>query len=103
MHDLILTGGHVVDPANNIDGPADVAIADGRIAEVGRTSTGAARTIDVTGQYLLPGVIDTHTHLSNHFGSPEGHRMVAETGVVTALDLAGSYDELAATLANGGA
>jgi amidohydrolase family protein len=103
VHDLILTGGHVVDPANNIDGLADVAITDGRVTEVGRASTAAARTIDVAGQYVLPGVIDTHTHLSNHFGSHEGHRMVAETGVVTALDLAGSYDELATTLTTGGA
>jgi dihydroorotase len=36
MHDLVLSGGHVVDPTNNIDGPADVAVAAGRIAEVGR-------------------------------------------------------------------
>jgi predicted amidohydrolase len=103
MHDLVLTGGHVVDPANNIDGPADVAIAGGRVAEVGRVTTGAARAINAAGLHVLPGVIDTHTHLSNHFGSAEGHKMVAETGVVTALDLAGSFDDLAATLATGGA
>ncbi len=103
MHDLVLTGGHVVDPANNIDGPADVGIAGGRLAEVGRVTTGATRTIDVAGLHVLPGIIDTHTHLSNHFGSAEGHKMVAETGVVTALDLAGSFDDLAAALATGGA
>jgi cytosine/adenosine deaminase-related metal-dependent hydrolase len=103
MHDLILTGGHLLDPANNLDGPAEVGIADGRIAEVGRVTTGARRTIDVAGHHVLPGVIDTHAHLSRHFGSAEGHAMVAETGVVTVLDLAGDADDLARALADGGA
>jgi hypothetical protein len=103
MHDLILTGGHLLDPANNLDGPAEVGIAGGRIAEVGRVTTGARRTIDVAGRHVLPGVIDTHAHLSRHFGSAEGHAMVAETGVVTVLDLAGDADDLAAALAGGGA
>jgi len=103
MHDLALVGGHVVDPANTLDGPADLAILDGRISEVGRLTTGARRTIDVAGRYVLPGVIDTHTHLSRHFGAAEGHRMVAATGVVTALDLSGAFDDLAEALTSGGA
>ncbi|MDR7544235.1 MAG: amidohydrolase family protein [Armatimonadota bacterium] len=103
MHDLALVGGHIVDPANKLDGPADLAVRDGRISEVGRLTTGARRTIDVAGQYVLPGVIDTHTHLSRHFGAAEGHRMVAATGVVTALDLAGAFDDLAEALTDGGA
>jgi len=103
MHDLIVTGGRILDPVNNIEGPADLAIRDGRVSEVGRVTTGARRTLDVGGLWILPGVIDTHTHLSRHFGSGEGHRMVAETGVVTALDLAGSIDDLTAALTSGGA
>ncbi len=103
MHDLVLTGGRILDPSNNIDGPADLAIRDGCISEVGRMTTGARQTIDMAGRYVLPGVIDTHTHLSRHFGSPEGHRMVAKTGVVTALDLAGAFDDLAQELLTGGA
>ena len=103
MHDLVLTGGHLLDPANNLDGPAGLAIRDGKISEVGRVTTGARQTIDVSGQFILPGVIDTHTHLSRHFGAAEGHQMVAETGVVTALDLAGSFDDLAQALTGGGA
>ncbi|MDR7418102.1 MAG: amidohydrolase family protein [Armatimonadota bacterium] len=103
MHDLVLIGGHVLDPANNLDGPADLGMQGGRIAEVGRITTGARETVDVSGQFVLPGVIDTHTHLSRHFGAAEGHRMVAATGVVTALDLAGSFDDLADALATGGA
>lgn len=103
MHDLVLTGGHVVDPANNLDRPADLAICDGRIIEVGRITTGARQTVEVHGQFVLPGVIDTHAHLSRHFGAAEGHRMVARTGVVTVLDLAGAADDLVAALRDGGA
>jgi predicted amidohydrolase len=103
MHDLVIRGGQVLDPSNNLDGPADVAIAGGRISEVGRVTTSATRTIDVSGQHVLPGIIDTHTHLSVHFGGAVGHRMVAATGVVTALDLAGEFDDLARTLTGGGA
>jgi dihydroorotase len=103
VHDLVLTGGQLLDPVNNIEGPADLAIRDGRVSEIGRVTAGARRMLDVGGRWILPGVIDTHTHLSRHFGSAEGHRMVAQTGVVTALDLAGSVDDLAGALATGGA
>ncbi|MDI6771434.1 MAG: amidohydrolase family protein [bacterium] len=101
MHDLVLTGGHLLDPANNTDGPAELGIREGRISEVGRVTTGARRTIEVAGHYVLPGIIDSHTHLSRHFGSAEGHRMVAATGVVTALDMAGEIEDLARDLAGG--
>ncbi len=103
MHDLVLTGGHLLDPANDADGPAELAIRDGRISEVGRVTTGARRTVDVSGHYVLPGIIDSHTHLSRHFGSAEGHGMVAATGVVTALDMAGEIQDLARDLTGGGA
>src|SRR5688572_12407855 len=34
-NDVVLQGGHVIDPANGIDGTADVLISDGKIADVG--------------------------------------------------------------------
>lgn len=34
--DLLIVGGHVIDPANAVDGPADVAVTGGRVAEVGQ-------------------------------------------------------------------
>ena len=63
--DLLLVGGHVIDPANGIDGPRDVAIRNGQIAAVDTTiePTSARRTIDATGLYVTPGLVDIHVHL----------------------------------------
>ena len=63
--DLLLVGGHVIDPANGIDGPRDVAIRNGQIAAVDTTiePTNARRTIDATGLYVTPGLVDIHVHL----------------------------------------
>ena len=63
--DLLLKGGHVIDPKNNIDGIRDVAVRAGKIAAVSTgTDPGRARkVVDVTGLYVTPGVVDIHTHL----------------------------------------
>jgi dihydroorotase len=62
--DLVLTGGRVIDERNRVDGGFDVALKEGRIAAVGRElATGAARTRDVTGCIVVPGLIDIHTHV----------------------------------------
>ncbi len=69
MNDMVrITGGHLIDPAQGIDGPADLLIEDGKIVAV--TPPGglpdrndrAARTINATGCHLLPGLVDTQTH-----------------------------------------
>ncbi len=64
-YDILLKGGHLIDAKNNIDGPMDLAIADGKIAEVARNipKDKAARTIDVSGLYVTPGLIDMHAHV----------------------------------------
>jgi N-acyl-D-aspartate/D-glutamate deacylase len=63
MYDLMLKGGRVYDgsglPAYN----ADVAVANGKIVEIGRLSGAAKRTIKVDGLAVAPGFIDPHTHL----------------------------------------
>ena len=63
--DILIKNGHVFDPKNNIDGPMDVAIADGKIAEVASNIRGgnALKIIDATGLYVCPGLIDIHTHV----------------------------------------
>ena len=62
-YDTILQGGRVVDGTGAPARQADVAILDGRIAAIGDlTGTAAATTLDVSGLYVAPGFIDTHSH-----------------------------------------
>jgi dihydroorotase len=67
VFDLILKGGHVIDPASRIDGLMDVGIREGKIARIAPDldSTLAAQSVDVTGHYVTPGILDIHTHVYN--------------------------------------
>jgi dihydroorotase len=70
-YDLLLKGGHVIDPANGIDAKMDVAITSGKIAAVEKDipANQAAKLIDVSGLYVTPGLIDIHYHVG-HGGAP---------------------------------
>jgi dihydroorotase len=76
MFDLLLKGGHVIDPAAGVDGVRDVAVKDGRIAAVlpDILPAGAGTVLDCRGRLVLPGLIDTHAHVytyvSGRFGMP---------------------------------
>lgn len=95
MYDLLLKHAHVVDPLNDLNGIADVAITDGKIAAVGPDLEGDAKeTIDLSGLVLQPGIIDSHVHLGTMWGSPYGPRMLAMNGVTTCLDMAGPLDNV---------
>lgn len=67
MNSLLLSGGRVIDPANRLDTPADVLLADGKIAAVGTDAAAQApanvERLDVRGQVVCPGLIDLHVHL----------------------------------------
>jgi len=65
MNSLLLTGGRVVDPANNFDSLADVLILDGKISAVGKnlSAPAAVETFDAAGKIVSPGLIDLHVHL----------------------------------------
>ncbi|OOQ58346.1 amidohydrolase/deacetylase family metallohydrolase [Mucilaginibacter pedocola] len=71
---VVIKGGHVIDPKNNIDGVMDVAITDGKIAAVAKSIDGsrAKQVIDAKGLYVTPGLIDIHTH--NFFGTQPDHQ-----------------------------
>ena len=63
MFDIILKGGEVYDGTRGESTVTDVAIADGRIAEIGTLQPDRAETvIDVSGLVVSPGFVDMHTH-----------------------------------------
>ena len=68
-YDLLLRGGHVIDPKNNIDRAMDVAIKDDTIARTAEniSVSTAAKVINVEGLYVTPGLIDLHSH--NYYGT----------------------------------
>ena len=95
MYDLLLKNAWVVDPLNSVNGVADVAIQDSKIAKVQRDITEEAKeVIDFTGKTLQPGIIDSHVHLGEMWGSPFGPRMLAMNGVTTCLDMAGPLENI---------
>ncbi len=69
-YDLLLKGGFVIDPRNQLAGRRDVAIAAGKIAEVAPAidAARARQVVDVAGLYVVPGLIDLHTHVFNGSG-----------------------------------
>src|SRR5260370_15205050 len=70
-YDLLLKGGHVIDPANHIDEVRDVAVFQGKIAAVEKNipADQAGKVVDVSKLYVTPGLIDIHYHVG-HGGAP---------------------------------
>ena len=100
-YDLLLQGGHVVDPRNNISAVRDVAIASGKIAAVSAKidPADAAKIIDVRGLFVTPGLVDIHTHVyagTGEKGSYAGDNSIypdviaPRSGVTTVVDAGGS-------------
>ncbi|WP_295529178.1 dihydroorotase [uncultured Pseudacidovorax sp.] len=87
----LIQHGRVIDPASGLDGVADVAIADGRIAGIGEVPAGfnAERTIDASGCLVLPGLVDLAARLREpgyeHEGMLESEMAAAVAGGVTSL------------------
>ncbi len=100
--DILLKGGHLIDAKNSIDGPMDVGIRDGKIAEVAKniSTERAKKIINVTGLYVTPGLLDMHVHvfMGNEPGAyiangatsvmPDGYTFRA--GVTTVVDAGSS-------------
>ena len=62
--DLILRGGHVIDPASKLDANCDVGFSGGRVAAIApRIAESAPAERDVKGKLVIPGMIDLHTHV----------------------------------------
>ena len=62
MHDLLIKGGTIVDGTGAASFTGDVAVKDGKIAEVGRITGAAKRSVDASGLLVAPGWVDIHTH-----------------------------------------
>jgi cytosine/adenosine deaminase-related metal-dependent hydrolase len=81
--DVVLRRGRVIDPESGLDAVRDVAVADGRIAEVGTGLSAGRADLDVTGLVVTAGFIDLHSHVN----TIAGLRLQALDGVTTALEL----------------
>jgi dihydroorotase len=89
VHDLLLTGGRVLDPATGIDGRYDIAVSDGRISAVAPViDAPASEVIDCTGRLVLPGLVEGHTHIFEHVSKVGANPVEAHLrrGVVAAAD-----------------
>ena len=87
-HDLVVAGGHVLCPATGVDGIADVAIDDGRIAAVGEGLAGRER-VDAGGLLVVPGLIDLHVHVYDgvsHYGI-DADTYLLRRGTTTGVDV----------------
>lgn len=87
--DILISGGTVIDPAANFHGLANVLMTNGEIVAVNPgIKTDAVQRIDATGCYVLPGLIDYHTHLfygGTHIGLNPDLALLPQ-GVTTAVD-----------------
>lgn len=90
MYDLLLKGGTVVDPAQNLHAVQDVAFAAGKVAALGLDlpATTAHQVVDCRGRLVAPGMIDLHVHVFwgvSHLGIEPDPHCIAK-GVTTAVD-----------------
>ena len=104
--DMLIKGGHVIDPKNKIDGKMDVAIKDGKIFRVAADipASSAKKTVNASGLYVSPGFIDMHVHvfagteeqsftgfgITNGFGSVVPDDFTFRSGVTTVVDAGSS-------------
>jgi len=95
-YDLMLKGGHVIDPKNGIDRVMDVAVTGGKIASVAAVidPAQAKQTVNAAGLYVTPGLIDIHVHIYL-WKEPGGEAVQADahsfrSGVTTMVDAGSS-------------
>ncbi|HWV28123.1 MAG TPA: amidohydrolase/deacetylase family metallohydrolase [Dyadobacter sp.] len=101
-YDIIIKGGHVIDPKNGVNAVMDVAIKGDRIGKVAKDIPEAEgkQVIDAAGLYVTPGLIDMHGHvfagttpdgdLSNGFSSLPPDGFTFRVGVTTIVDAGGA-------------
>jgi dihydroorotase len=92
QYDLVLKGGRVIDPANEIDGVMDVAVAGGKIARVAKdiAASEAKKTVNAEGLIVTPGLIDLHAHVYGYSGSILPDDTALYAGTTTVVDAGGA-------------
>lgn len=90
-YDVLLKNGMVVDYATDMAQLADVAVKNGKIAKIDESidPADAKDLFELEGMVVIPGIIDSHMHVSSWLGGAAGHKMLAKAGVTTALDMSG--------------
>ena len=101
-YDIVIKGGHVIDPKNSIDAVMDVAISDGKIMKMGKNidAKQSGQVVNANGMYVTPGLIDLHAHV--FFGTEPDHYLsnglvavvpdgfTFRVGVTTVVDAGGA-------------
>jgi dihydroorotase len=102
QYSIVIKGGHVIDPKNNVDAIMDVAIADGKIALVSKNidPKQGRQVVNAEGLYVVPGLIDLHGHVfygtepdhaySNGMSAIAPDGFTFRVGVTTIVDAGGS-------------
>lgn len=100
--DIVIKGGHLIDPKNNIDAIMDLAIKEGKVVQVATSidSKQAVQVVEAKGMYITPGLIDIHAHvffgtepdryLSNGLSSVMPDGFTFRVGVTTVVDCGGA-------------
>lgn len=101
-YSILIKGGYVIDPKNNINSLMDVAITNGKITKVAKNinASQATQVVNATGMYVTPGLIDLHGHVfagtepdhaySNGFSSVPPDGFYQRVGVTTVVDAGGA-------------
>ena len=96
QYDVLLRRGTLVDPLSGRVECADLAVVGGAIVEIAPDldPSRAREVFQLPGCYVLPGIVDLHMHASAWLGGRAAHKMMAEVGVTTALDMSGPIDSV---------
>jgi len=92
VYDRVILGGHVMDPASQLDAVRNIGLTGGRIAAITTHAIRGRDTVDARGRVVAPGFIDLHAHGQ----TPETYRFYSLDGVTTALELELGTSDVAA-------
>jgi dihydroorotase len=96
-YDLLIKGGHVLDPGQGLDAALDIAVSGGKIAKIAADipAQDAARVLEMRGpgRHVVPGLIDLHTHVADGaitkgvgMGNCDADDIGVHSGVTTVAD-----------------